>query len=221
MSAFAVLSLVQAVAVSGPIVSEVRALSPKRAGDLVLAGREHGEVVTVEAVAEVGPAPPGSVELDLVEAARSENGACVRRRWRANFRHGPGATRDAARFTDAYAVQEVALSERGGCARAGFAHVNPGLPTAAAVESLARLRRIATGRERVKIACASPFDPRLCADRRATLARIAAEPVWAMPGRAGGVELWLGRRGEAPIIVGLHAAGPDRITVSREAPAPF
>lgn len=213
--------MLQGVAAATPTVAQVEASPSAGAGELVLAGKEHGEIASVAQVEQPGPHIPGLVELDLVEAARQQGHACVRRRWRAKFRHNPGEAAGEARLDDAYAVWEVALPGGGGCASASFAHLNPGTSVETAVVALKELRRIVARPAGVEIVCSSSLDPALCADKRTTIARVAAAPAWLISGGSGVVRLLLGDRGQAPIAIELDGVRPDRIMVSREVPAPF
>lgn len=184
----------------------------------MLAGRDHGPVADVRPVDTPG-APPGTVELDLLEAGRAVAGGCVRGRRRAAFRHALDEPADGATFADAHRVDEAALAKGGGCADAAYAHVSPGIPVATALDALARLDRTLRSPGRVRITCRSTIDPGLCADRGATLRALAAAPVRSVLVSADAVELLIGERGQPPIAVSFD--GPDGITVTKETPAPF
>lgn len=213
-------ALLTPAASAAPNLETVLRLPPREAGEIVLKGRDHRMIETVERPQVRTLQPPGLVQLHLIERAVPGAGGCLRRRWAASFQHAPEARETTARFADAWAASEVALARPSGCADARFAHVNPGLPAEEALAALRRLDAIRGGRARVSFACQDYTGSRLCERPDAIPRELSLLPAWGVTRNEGMIELWLGRPGQTVTAVSYSAAAPDKVSIRREFPPP-
>lgn len=202
-------------------LAQVEALSPRRAGELLLEGRAHVPIIRASRKAERYIGVPGQTEYELVETAQAVSGGCVRHSWTARFRTSPGGDEKTAIFVGADSRAEVALRVRG-CTGARYAILNGGVDSARALSLLQALRRIGTGAAPVRFSCRSEIDPQLCAGPEAARAAIRTTPVWAVSQSGGVAKFWLGEPGGGVVTtVELAAARPGHVTITRKVPAPF
>lgn len=206
---------------SVPTIAALEGLPPEAVGEVVLAGRDHSRIEAVE-IPVPDFAPPGVVQLHLVEQASRQLGGCVRRRWTAAFHPPtPESPKSAAVLRRAYSVTEVALPSEAGCSGAEFASLNSGLPVEAALGALAYLTDVRSGKAEVRFSCTDTTGSDLCRSPRTIRQELAGLPAWAVTTRGAATELWLGDRGRAVTAFRFTDRGSLEVTVHREIPAPF
>lgn len=203
-----------------PTLADILRLTPAAAGERVLAGRAHAPIVAVVEPPQRGPAPPGEIALQLVEAAAAQDGGCTRQRWSARFGHGADTGREAARLAGVHTSTEIALSRGGACPDAPYVRLNPGAAPDAGFAALGQLERIRFRQARVRLTCTDSTVSGLC-EVGGTVRELAALTPWAISCAGAEMVIWLGTPGQTVTEVRLNAAMPDRAVVSRRVPAPF
>ena len=119
--------LIAAQALNGPTLAEVEALSPEGAGERLLQGRTHEQIVAAGRRDERHIGIPGMTDYELTEAARAVPGGCLRRRWTARFVTAADAAGASPVFSNAIPREEIALASRSGCPDNGYTLINGGL----------------------------------------------------------------------------------------------
>ena len=199
-----------------PTLAEIERLSPSAAGELALAGQDHGPVVSVVLQPTRAMDPPGMVTLELVERAVAHVGGCSRKRWTLYFHR-----RDTAASSPPWHATEVALLRSGTCPDGEYVHMNPGIESPQAFEALRHLDEIRMPRSRVTFSCSDRTSSRLCASSRTIRRELARMSPWAVMREGDATILWMGVRGGVVTEVRYRAASPNRITVRRRIPPPF
>lgn len=218
----AALLLVPAVSAPapGPTIADVRQLLPADAGTLVLQGQDHRRIEAVVIPPLRGLQPPGTSDLELVEHAALENRGCVRKRWTAVFVHGPEMAEDAATLSGVTGRNEVAMALSGTCPDGRYVHLGPGVAPAPALDALAQLGRIRSGRGKVRFSCSDDTSSRLCGSARTTQRQLAGLSPWAISFQGKTAVFWLGTPGQIVTEVRFDTDAPDRVSVDRRIPAP-
>jgi hypothetical protein len=216
------LALSAAQVPSAPALAEVEALSPLRAGERLLRGRDHRPIIAAHRAPRQTMAPPGQTEYELLEAPLRREGGCVRRRWTARFvARPPARPADVRIFADIRPREEVALPAGRACPKTGYASLSGDIGQRQAIAALRRLQRVAAGALRPTIRCTTEVDTGSCASPAATRAALRAARAWSVGQSREGTELWLGEPGQLVTIVGFPAGRPDLVTVRQKIPAPF
>lgn len=194
---------------AGPMLGELKDLSPAQVGERVLKGRQHDRIASFRLKAGGGMNAPGFTEYELVEAAQRSYDGCVRRRWTVEFSRPPGAS-DAALFQEPYSGEDIALPRDGNCEQASYAGVNTGLDWHKALKAMAVFQKIASAEIHVSFNCTNSVNDDLCVSREKTLEQLRTTPAWEVSQSSEGVELWLGHpRQTAVTIVKFDPAKPD------------
>lgn len=206
-----------------PTVASIQRLTPKAAGDVVLAGKDH-DVITDVVVRKVGVLqPPGLVELEMSERAKMIAGGCVRKRWTVNFNGSPSAPSDAT-LSGAYSINEVALRRSTGCPSNGYAQVGSGLEPSPALVGLAYLDRIQRRIAKAEISCLDSTSSGLCNNPKTLRQGLEKITPWLVKQEGDLMILWLGdakrQYMQAVTEVSFSAMTPDKITITRRTPAP-
>ncbi|MBA4047746.1 MAG: hypothetical protein C0476_04305 [Sphingomonas sp.] len=215
------LPLLMTAAGPPPALGAIERMTPEAAGDLVLAGRDHGPIATVARQAATGMDPPGVVELDLVERTVTELGGCIRRRWTATFRYKVGAPAETAVLSDARAATEVALPVGESCPSGQYAGVAPGTGTDAALGALRDLTRIRQFGDDVHATCTDETTSGLCAGPQAMRDALARIEPWAVSVRGDEIKLWLGTPGQVVTDIRYTSCQPMMVAIKRFIPPPF
>lgn len=200
-------------------LAAVERLPAVAAGDLALAGKDHGPIETVARRAAQGMNPPGLVELEMLEPVVAGARGCERRRWTVSFQ--PLAPNAEPVKTGAYAATEVALARSGVCPNGGYVHLNPGVEPSQAFVVLEQLDRIALGRSRPKISCFDATASMLCSNDQTTLQSLARLRPWVVTREGKELVAWLGAPGDVVTEVRFDARSSGHIVVNRKIPAPF
>jgi hypothetical protein len=204
-----------------PTLSALENLSPRAAGEIVLAGKDHEPVAKIVVPTGRGMDPPGTVERQLVERPVAGPQGCSRRRWIARFSHGPGVAEGEAALSSVSASTEVALPGAAGCPDDGYVHLNPSLEATQALPALRHLDDIRRGGAPAKFTCSDETASDLCADPGKTRQALAKLSPWAVTRQDGQTIFWLGEPGQAVTEVRYPLSRPDQVTVRRSIPAPF
>lgn len=217
-----ILSTVALLAVQvAPTLATVEALSPLAAGELVLAGKDHGPIVKIVVPGPGGMNAPGAVERQMVEQLVASAGGCSRRRWTVQFFHGPGVTEDQASLSAAWSATEVALPGPAGCPDDGYVHLNPGFEPVRAFTALRRLDDLRRGEAGIQFTCSDETPSNLCADPAKIPLALAKLSPRVLTDEDGETVFWLYDSGAAVTDVRYSATRPDQVSVSRRIPAPF
>lgn len=212
-------SILTQLAAASPTLAEALALPADVAGDRVLQDLDHGVVESVGRNTDIRLAPPGVVEVHLVERPALGRESCVRRRWTVWFRAEPGDHGHVANIREG-SDKEIALTSSGSCPRDGYAHINPGLDQAQAIAALTALEGIRSGRSGLTLSCRDETASGLCEDDQSVRSELVRLPAWAVTREGEAVLIWLGGGGFAVTEVRLDPHTPDRAEVSRRTPAP-
>ena len=204
-----------------PTLGALANLSPRAAGEIVLAGKDHEPVARIVVPTGQGADPPGMVERQLVEPPVAGPQGCSRRRWTARFSHAPGVAEGEAALSSVWASTEVALPGAAGCPDDGYVHLNPGLERIQALPALRYLDDIRQGDAPAKFTCSDETASGLCGDPKALRRTLAGLSPWAVTRQNGQMVFWLGVPGEVVTEVRYSPDRLDQITVSRRIPAPF
>ena len=204
-----------------PTLGALANLSPRAAGEIVLAGKDHEPVARIVVPTGQGADPPGMVERQLVERPVAGPQGCSRRRWTAWFSHAPGVAEGEAALSSVSASTEVALPGAAGCPDDGYVHLNPGLEATQALPALRYLDDIRLGDAPAKFTCSDETASGLCADPKALRQTLAGLSPWAVTRQNGQMVFWLGGAGQAVTEVRYSSDRLDQVTVSRRIPAPF
>lgn len=204
-----------------PTLSALANLSPRAAGEIVLAGKDHEPVAKIVIPTDRGADPPGMVERQLVERPVAGPQGCSRRRWIARFSHAPGVAEGEAALSSVWASTEVALPRAAGCPDDGYVHLNPGLEAAQALPALRYLDDVRRGDAPAKFTCSDETASGLCADPGKIRQALAKLSPWAVTRQDGQTIFWLGGPGQAVTEVRYPLSRPDQVTVRRRIPAPF
>src|SRR4051812_19180015 len=139
---------------------EIERLPPTVAGDLVLAGLEHGPIESVVRQPAYPMAPPGLVILEFVERPVALEGGCSRRRWGLHFIARPdGSTVELSPPSDS---SEVALLPSGTCSEARYVG-SSGVGPSEGLAALRHLDAIRLPESRVRFSCTDTTSSHLCA----------------------------------------------------------
>jgi len=200
-----------------PTLAEIERLSPAAAGELALAGQDHGPIVSVVHRQGRGMDPPGLVSVELVERAVTHGAGCSRKRWTLAF-----FRRDAAALSPPVPTTEVALLRSGTCPDGEYVDMNPDMESVQAFEALRYLDEIRLPQSRVRFSCSDRTSSHLCASPRTIRRELARISPWAVMQEGNVTIMWLGVRGGGVVTeVRYRAASPGRITVRRRIPPPF
>lgn len=201
-------------------LATARGRPPREAGDILLAGQDHGVIEKVETVTLNGAVPPGWTEVDLIEHADPIDGGCRRRRWILTGIRGPNQTDDAVRLTVSFPAVEVARSSPLGCRAVKYARLSGEITESEAIDALAYLDRLGSGRTRADLSCSDKTDTHLCRTRKSVLLALTQSDVSDVSREGNVIELWL--TSDAPFTtVRYSLASPARVRVKREYPPPF
>jgi hypothetical protein len=208
---------------ASPTLSQVMALPPSQAGDLLLRDKPHNRIVSFGMARGGGMNAPGFEEYDLVESPQRIPDGCVRRRWTVIFAKLPNSTTsDPVLFDKAWHSDEIALPTTPSCEHASYVGVNTNLDWHEALKIMGIFRRITTGEIPAKFTCKNALTDDVCATPEKTLTHLKTTPVWEVSPSSDGPELWLGHPGEAPVtVVKFSVDKPDQVSVTRKLPAPF
>jgi hypothetical protein len=206
---------------SAPTLGAMERLSPQAAGEVVLAGQDHGPIVKIAPPKFPGMSAPGGVERQMVERPVASAGGCVRRRWILGFFHGPDVTQDEAALNSVSSTTEVALAGPTGCPDDGYAQLNGDITPAQAHAALGHLDDLRLRDAKAQFSCSDETRSNLCADTKTIRRELAKLSAWAVMRRNGETVFWLGGGGGAVTEVRYALTGPDRVVVERRIPAPF
>jgi hypothetical protein len=211
---------VMSAAPAAPTLAQVEAVSPRRAGELLLGGRMLRPVVSVRRAPSASINPPGWIEVELFEAPRAATGGCVRQYWQAVFRKNVNNPDETAVFQRADPRVQVALADRG-CGSPAYADVQAGVSTDRALHLLRTMRRIAVGAAATSFDCKDETSRALCGTPRTIRAELRKLSPWQVKESNGIAELWLGTPGQIVTAVTFDADRPRAVSVTRRIPAPF
>ena len=216
-----ILSMLLALqAAPAPKLSDIAALSPRAAGDLLLRGETHAPIVAVEPRPQVGLMLPGESELALVEQPVATPQGCVRGRWIIVFQPDRASGDPSPRVDRMRKTTEIARSTRRGCAGAVYVGLANGLSTSDGFDALARLERVRDLRAELVFDCSDAAETGLCASDRSIRRAVATLSAWLIMRSGGEDRFWLGRPGGIVTEIRIDRARPQRIGVSRRIPAP-
>jgi hypothetical protein len=204
-----------------PTLAATQQGAPEAAGDLVLAGHDHGPIARIVIPVNQGMNPPGLIERQLVETPVAGAEGCSRKRWNVTFFHGPAVTRDEAPFQNAYATTEVALSGAAGCPNDGYTRLNTDVQPAQGFAALRYLDDLRLRGAKARFTCSDKTSSHLCAGPAKIRQALAMLTPWAVTLEDGDTLLWLGEPGQVVTEVRYRLDRPGRVAVRREIPAPF
>ena len=205
---------------AAPTLAMVESLPPGEAGELVLAGRDHGPIAAI-VVPRLNDLPPGFAERQLVERPVAEKDGCVRKRWTVTFARKAGEAESRPESSDLWAGIEVALPGLAGCPDDGYVRLDPGLAPIQALPALKHLDALRSGDAQASFTCSDQTTSDLCGDPKALRRKLAALSPWALTRQNEQMIFWLGVPGQVVTEVRYSLAHPKHVTVARRIPAPF
>lgn len=202
-----------------PTLGQIEAMPPASAGLLILP--QTNTSIAKVARATDPMAPPGQLELELIEAPFHLANGCLRQRWTATFRHGQDQAEADATWASASVKPEVSLPTTDDCPEDGYTMLSGDIDPAEALTFLHVLDRISSGAIRATFACRSRLEPAFCSSPRATRAGLRANRPWNVLRLNGLAELWLRQPGELVTTVRFRPDDPTRVSIVRDLPPPF
>lgn len=207
--------LAQAAATLGA----VQQLQPAAAGDLVLQGHTHGQIVSI-VPSQIQTLAPATVIRDFVERAEPIAHGCRRKRWVVTFQWGPETNADGAHPTSAYDLSEVALASSAGCPDTGYVRLSTGVDQQQALSALTYLADIRTGRTRVHFSCSDHARTGLCRNEASIRRELASLPAIAVMREADTIVLWVGRPTSVSTQLRYRTTQPLQVRLIRAFPPP-
>jgi len=204
-----------------PTLAVTQQLTPQAAGDIVLAGHDHGPIARIVIPANQGMNPPGFIERQFVETPVAGAEGCSRKRWTVTFFHGPAVTRDEAPLQNAYATTEVALTAAPGCPDDGYTRLNTGVEPAQGFAALRYLDDLRLRGAKARFTCSDETSSHLCAGPTEIRRALAGLKPWAVSREDADTVFWMGTPGGVVTEVRYRLDRPGRVAVTREVPAPF
>lgn len=218
MMAFPILLLLAGQAAVPPQLIDIEGLSTKEAGELILAGNEHRDIVAIGPESNTSLAPPGQEILELAESpVRSETG-CRRRLWIATFQLPVEGRRGANGLRGVRATDEVALASDRPCELKIYSGLGPGVSPERGLALLAELRAIANNTRSARFECKDSTGSGFCRNDANIRATLGNTPTWHIMEKNGEAVLWLGGRGDG--FTEARFGASDVVKIDRRIPAP-